>query len=59
MERIIDLAIKNFIELKSYKGQRHVLNLPVRGQRSRSNARTIKRLGKVNFSKNKKYGKKK
>jgi small subunit ribosomal protein S13 len=58
-ERIIDLTIKNFIELKSYKGQRHLLHLPVRGQRSRSNARTIKRLGKINFKKNKKYGKKK
>ncbi len=30
-------------ENKSYKGWRHLLNLPVRGQRTHSNARTRKR----------------
>ncbi|MBI2032098.1 MAG: 30S ribosomal protein S13 [Candidatus Levybacteria bacterium] len=32
--------IKRLKELGSYKGIRHVRNLPVRGQRTRSNART-------------------
>jgi small subunit ribosomal protein S13 len=30
-------------ELNSYKGSRHNLNLPVRGQRSRTNAKTAKK----------------
>lgn len=32
--------IKRFHEISSYKGARHAKNLPVRGQRTRSNART-------------------
>lgn len=33
-------TIKRLIEIKSYRGTRHVRKLPVRGQRTRSNART-------------------
>ena len=32
--------IKRLIEIRSYRGLRHVKKLPVRGQRTRSNART-------------------
>jgi small subunit ribosomal protein S13 len=32
--------IKRLIEIRSYRGIRHAKNLPVRGQRTRSNART-------------------
>lgn len=32
--------IKRLREIGSYRGQRHLRNLPVRGQRTRSNART-------------------
>ncbi|MBN1444752.1 MAG: 30S ribosomal protein S13 [Candidatus Omnitrophica bacterium] len=39
-----DLAenIRRLIEINSYRGARHRLSLPVRGQRTRSNARTRK-----------------
>ena len=43
-QRSIQLNIKALINLNSYKGKRHKLNLPVRGQRTRTNARTQKRL---------------
>ena len=34
--------IKRYIEIGSYRGQRHRSGLPVRGQRTRTNARTRK-----------------
>jgi len=34
--------IRRLIEINSYRGARHRLSLPVRGQRTRSNARTRK-----------------
>jgi small subunit ribosomal protein S13 len=33
-------TIKRLKEISSYRGMRHIHNLPVRGQRTRSNART-------------------
>jgi small subunit ribosomal protein S13 len=35
-------------ETMSYQGRRHLAGLPVRGQRTRSNASTAKKLNKVN-----------
>jgi small subunit ribosomal protein S13 len=35
-----DLNIKRLIEIGSYRGVRHRRNLPVRGQRTRTNARS-------------------
>jgi len=32
--------VKRLKDIKSYRGQRHAINLPVRGQRTRTNART-------------------
>lgn len=40
LRREIAENIKRLKEVGSYKGMRHVRNLPVRGQRTKSNART-------------------
>ena len=40
--RDISLNIKRLIDLASYRGSRHKKKLPVRGQRTHSNARTRK-----------------
>lgn len=42
LRREIQQNIKRLIDIKSYKGSRHVKGLPVRGQRSHTNARTRK-----------------
>ena len=39
LRRETDLNIKRLIEIGSYRGSRHRHNLPVRGQRTRTNAR--------------------
>ncbi|RUA18245.1 MAG: 30S ribosomal protein S13 [Clostridia bacterium] len=40
LRREVQMNIKRLIEIGSYRGRRHRLNLPVRGQRTRTNART-------------------
>ncbi len=40
LRKEVDLNIKRLIEIGSYRGLRHRHNLPVRGQRTRTNART-------------------
>lgn len=40
-----DFDIKRLRQIKSYKGFRHYLNLPVRGQRTKSNFRKNRRKG--------------
>jgi small subunit ribosomal protein S13 len=42
LRREIQLSIKRLIDLGSYRGLRHRRGLPVRGQRTRTNARTRK-----------------
>jgi len=42
LRRDISLNIKRLIDLASYRGSRHKKKLPVRGQRTHSNARTRK-----------------
>ena len=42
LRREVDMAIKRLIDLGSYRGLRHRRGLPVRGQRTRTNARTRK-----------------
>jgi small subunit ribosomal protein S13 len=42
LRREVSLNIKRLIELGSYRGVRHKRGLPVRGQRTRTNARTRK-----------------
>ncbi len=38
----ISINIKRLQDINCYRGQRHRKNLPVRGQRSKTNARTVK-----------------
>jgi small subunit ribosomal protein S13 len=40
LRRLEGLNIKRLIDIGSYRGRRHRLGLPVRGQRTRTNART-------------------
>jgi len=40
LRKEINLNIKRLIEIGSYRGSRHRHNLPVRGQRTRTNARS-------------------
>ena len=42
LRREISLSIKRLVDLGTYRGQRHRKSLPVRGQRTHSNARTRK-----------------
>ena len=42
LRREVQLNIKRLIEIGSYRGLRHRRGLPVRGQRTRTNARTRK-----------------
>ncbi len=42
LRRQIQSNIKRLVNIHSYRGMRHRLGLPVRGQRSRTNARTRK-----------------
>ena len=42
LRRDVALDIKRLIEIGSYRGQRHRRGLPVRGQRTKTNARTRK-----------------
>lgn len=42
LRRVVNMNIKALEEIKSYRGIRHKRNLPVRGQNTKSNARTRK-----------------
>ena len=42
LRKDISLAIKRLIDIGSYRGMRHKRKLPVRGQRTKTNARTRK-----------------
>ncbi len=42
LRKDIALNVKRLIEIGAYRGQRHRRNLPVRGQRTHTNARTRK-----------------
>ncbi len=43
LKREIGFAIKRLREIKCYRGMRHNLGLPVRGQQTRTNSRTAKK----------------
>lgn len=47
LKREVALNIKRLMEINCYRGQRHKRKLPVRGQRTRTNARTRKGPKKV------------
>jgi len=40
LKRITNTNIKRLMDIGSYKGRRHTVDLPVRGQRTRTNARS-------------------
>nr|YP_009296133.1 ribosomal protein S13 [Schizymenia dubyi]AOM65068.1 ribosomal protein S13 [Schizymenia dubyi] len=40
LRRLESMNIKRLMEISSYRGRRHRLSLPLRGQRTRTNART-------------------
>ena len=42
LRREVQINIKRLVEIGCYRGQRHRRNLPCRGQRTRTNARTAK-----------------
>jgi small subunit ribosomal protein S13 len=42
LRKDVSLAIKRLIDIGSYRGMRHKRKLPVRGQRTKTNARTRK-----------------
>ncbi len=58
LRREVDLNIKRLIEIGSYRGMRHRRNLPVRGQRTRTNARTRRGAKKTVAGKKKAVAKK-
>eukprot|EP00877_Chromochloris_zofingiensis_P012291 jgi/Chrzof1/7315/Cz02g19040.t1 len=42
LKRIVSQNIKRLKDIGSYRGRRHIMGLPVRGQRTKTNARTRK-----------------
>ena len=53
LRRDVNMDIKTKMEINSYQGTRHKKGLPVRGQSTRSNARTRKGKGKTIANKKK------
>ena len=58
LHKAISLDIKRLIEIGSYRGLRHRRNLPVRGQRTHTNARTRRGPRRAAAGKREKTGKK-
>lgn len=54
LRRELTMNIKRLMDLKCYRGLRHMRGLPVRGQRSHTNARTRKGPKRVNVGKKRK-----
>ena len=54
LRREVNLNIKRLMDLGNYRGLRHRKKLPVRGQRTKTNARTRKGPRKLAVSRNKK-----
>jgi len=58
LRKAVSLDIKRLIEIGSYRGMRHRRNLPVRGQRTHTNARTRRGPRRTVAGKRHKTGKK-
>lgn len=58
LKREISSNIKRLKDIKCYRGVRHMRRLPVRGQRTKTNARTLKGVKKTMGSGRKKADKK-
>jgi len=50
LQRMVDYDIKRLITIGSYRGFRHAASLPVRGQRTKTNAQTQRRSRKAKIS---------
>src|SRR5215213_10333958 len=59
LRREVALNIKRLIEIGSYRGMRHRRNLPVRGQRTKTNSRTRKGTKKTVAGRGRRRGAKK
>ena len=59
LRREVSMNIKRLIEIGSFRGLRHRRNLPVRGQRTKTNARTRKGGKKTVAGRGRKKGAKK
>lgn len=51
LRKYILFNIKRYIEIKSFRGLRHKLSYPVRGQRTHTNAATQKKLSRFRIAK--------
>lgn len=58
LRKEVTLNIKRLIEIRSFRGMRHLAGLPVRGQRTHTNARTRKGPRRQAVAGKKKPGKK-
>ena len=56
LRKEVNMNIKRLIEIGSYRGMRHRRNLPVHGQRTRTNARTKRGLRKTVAGRGQKSG---
>jgi small subunit ribosomal protein S13 len=59
LRREVKMSIKRLIEIGSYRGLRHRRNLPVRGQRTKTNSRTRKGVKKTVAGRGRRRGAKK
>jgi small subunit ribosomal protein S13 len=59
LRREVQMSIKRLIEIGSYRGLRHRRNLPVNGQRTKTNARTRKGIKKTVAGRGRRRGAKK
>lgn len=57
LRREVQGNVKRLISIHSYRGQRHALSLPVRGQRTHTNARTRKGPRRASIALKRKVGK--
>ncbi len=59
LRREVQMNIRRLKDIRCYRGIRHIRNLPVRGQRTRTNARTAKGPRKTVAGRGRKRGMKK
>lgn len=59
LRREVQMNVKRLIEIGSYRGLRHRRNLPVNGQRTKTNARTRKGIKKTVAGRGRRRGAKK
>jgi len=59
LRREVQMSIKRLIEIGSYRGLRHRRNLPVHGQRTKTNSRTRKGVKKTVAGRGRRRGAKK